>query len=70
MAELTDLMDGLAKLDANVTKIPLKEIADEFFDRSPECTPQQVRSISQQCMDVVCVVGFLYLQSFQAVSKF
>lgn len=44
MAELTDLMDGLARLDANVTKIPLKEITDEFFNRSPECTPQQVQS--------------------------
>ena len=42
MTELTDLVDALTKLDANVIGMSMKDILDEFFKRCTEATPQQV----------------------------
>ena len=46
LAELSDLVDGLAKLDANVVASSVINIMNEFFKRCADTTPQQVELFS------------------------
>ena len=42
MAESTDLVDGLTRLDENVIASGLKDMPDEFFKRCACATPQEI----------------------------